>query len=63
MTSFHVPLLTGWNAERTRQIAVYRFSRSSGESFVVPAGAGVDRFPGGGPFVRLPAKGLGQWDT
>jgi hypothetical protein len=42
---------------------VYRFSRSSGESFVVPAGAGVDRFPGGGPFVRLPAKGLGQWDT
>src|SRR5882757_9503250 len=57
MTSFHVPLPAGWNAERTRQlIAVYRFSRSSGESFVVPAGAGVDRFPGGGPFVRLPSR-------
>ena len=56
MTSFHVPLPRGWNAERTRQlIAVYRFSRSSGESLVVPAGAGVDRFPGGGPFVRLPS--------
>ena len=60
MTSFHVPLPRGWNAERTRQlIAVYRFSRSSGESFVVPAGAGVDRFPGGGPFVRLPSLGGG----
>src|SRR4030088_874684 len=50
MTSFHVPLPRVWNAERTRQlIAVYRFSRSSGESFVVPAGAGVDRFPGAAP--------------
>src|SRR4030088_1870814 len=60
MTSFHVPLPRGWNAERTRQlIAVYRFSRSSGESFVVPAGAGVDRFPGGGPFARRPSLGGG----
>ena len=50
MTSFHVPLPRGWNAERTRQlIAMYRFSRSSGEFFVVPAGAGVDRFPGAVP--------------
>ena len=61
MTSFHVPLARGWNAERTRQlIAMYRFSRSSGESIVVPAGARVDRFPGAVRSSASLARDAGQ---